>query len=66
MQTLIQPKAIIKMANVENSTYAVKEKFNNPKLSLVLKFYQKLFVIIFMFVVMELALISFQNMICLD
>ena len=49
MQTLIQSKVELKMANFENSTYEVKEKFNNPKLSLILQFYQKLFMIILMF-----------------
>ena len=49
MQTLIQPNLKIKMANFDNSTYEVKEKSNNPKLSLDLQFYQKLFAIIFMF-----------------
>ena len=49
MQTLIQSNVKIKMANFDNSTYKVKEKSNNSKLSLDLQFYQKLFVIIFMF-----------------
>ena len=49
MQTLIHSKVKPKMANFDNSTYEVKEKSNNPKLSLDLQFYQKLFVIIFMF-----------------
>ena len=49
MQTLIQSNVKIKMANFDNSTYEVKEKSNNPKLSLDLQFYQKLFAIIFMF-----------------
>ncbi len=49
MQTLIQPNVKLKMANVDNSTYEVKEKSNNSKLGLDNKFYQKLFIIIFMF-----------------
>ena len=49
MQTLIQSNVKIKMANFDNSTYEVKEKSNNPKLTLDLQFYQKFFVIIFMF-----------------
>ena len=48
MQTLIQPQKKLKIADFDNSTYEVKEKSNNPKLSLDFKFYQKLFVIIFM------------------
>ena len=49
MQTLIHSKVKPKMTNFDNSTYEVKEKSNNPKLSLDLQFYQKLFAIIFMF-----------------
>ena len=49
MQTLIQSKVKLKMVNLDNSTYQVKEKSNNPKNSLDSKFYQKLLVIIFMF-----------------
>ena len=48
MQTLIQSKVKLKMVNFDNSTYEVKAKLNNPKLGLDFKFYQKLFVIIFM------------------
>ena len=48
MQTLIHSKVKLKMANFDNSTFEVKEKSNNPKLSLDFKFYQKLFVITFM------------------
>ena len=48
MQTLIQSKVKLKMVNFDNSTYEVKAKSNNPKLGLDFKFYQKLFVIIFM------------------
>ena len=46
---LIQSKIKLKMINFDNSTYQVKEKSNNPIFSLDFKFYQKLFVIIFMF-----------------
>ena len=49
MQTLIQSQVKLKMGNFDNSMYEVKEKSNNPKLGLEFKFYQKLFVIIFMF-----------------
>ena len=48
MQTSIQSNVKIKMAYFDNSNYEVKEKSNNPKLSLDLQFYQKLFLIIFM------------------
>ena len=49
MQTLIQSKVKQKMVSFYNSTYKVKEKSNYSKLSLDLKLYQKLFVIIFLF-----------------
>ena len=48
MQTLIHSKVKLKMAYFNNSTYEFKEKSNNRKLGLNFKFYQKLFVIIFM------------------
>ena len=48
MQTLIQSKEKLKIANFDYSTYEVKEKSNNSKLGFDLKFYQKLFIIIFM------------------
>ena len=48
MQTLIQTKEKFKTFNFDNSTYKVKQKSNNSKLGLDFKFYQKLFVIIFM------------------
>ena len=48
MQTLIQPKVKLKIARLDNSTYEVKEKSKNAKFGLDVKFYQKLFVIIFM------------------
>ena len=48
MQTLINSRVKLKMANFDNSSNEVKAKLNNPKFGLDLKFYQKLFVIIFM------------------
>ena len=48
MQTLIQSKEKLKIANFDYSTYKVKEKSNNSKLGLDFKFYQKLLIIIFM------------------
>ena len=48
MQTLIQSELKLKIARFDNSTYEVKEKSNNSKIGLDFKFYQKLFVIIFM------------------
>ena len=48
MQALIYSKVKLNMANFDNLTYEVREKSNNPKFSLDFKFYQKLFVIIFM------------------
>ena len=48
MQTLIQSKEKLKIANFDYSTYKVKEKSNNSKLGLDFKIYQKLFIIIFM------------------
>ena len=49
MQALIQSKVKLKIANFDNLTYVVNEKLNNLKHGLDFKFYQKLFVIIFMF-----------------
>ena len=49
MQTLTNSKIKLKIANFDNSTSEFKAKLNNPKLGLDLKFYQRLFVIIFMF-----------------
>ena len=43
MQTLIQPNVKRRKASFGNSTFKVKEKFNNSKLSLNCKFYQKVF-----------------------
>ena len=48
MQTLIHSKVKLKIANFDNSTSEVKEKSNNLNHGLSFKFYQKLFVIIFM------------------
>ena len=47
MQTLIQPKVKQKIASFDRLQSQVKEKSNNQKLGLDIKFYQKLFVIIF-------------------
>ena len=47
MQTLIQPKVKLKIVNFNNLNYQVKEKSNNSKFGLDLKFYQTLFVILF-------------------
>ena len=47
MQTLIQPKLKLKIANFDNSNFQVKEKSNNAKFCLDIKFYQKLFLILF-------------------
>ena len=46
MQTLIQPKVKPKTASFDNSTFKVKEKFNNSKHGLDCKFYQKVFLIL--------------------
>ena len=47
MQTLIQPEVKQKIASFDRLKSQVKEKSNNSKFGLGLKFYQKLFVIIF-------------------
>ena len=47
MQTLIQPELKQKIASFDRSTYQAKEKLNNSKFGIDLKFYQKLFVILF-------------------
>ncbi len=47
MQTLIQPELKQKIASFDRSTYQAKEKSNNSKFGIDLKFYQKLFVILF-------------------
>ena len=49
MQTLILSKAKLKMANCDNLNCEDKQKSQNLNLGLDFKFYQKLFVIIFMF-----------------
>ena len=46
MQTLIQPQVKLNIANFDNFNCQVKEKSNNSKLGLDIKFYQKLFVIL--------------------
>ena len=43
MQTLIQPNLKRRKVSFDNSTLKVKEKFNNSKLGLNCKFYQKVF-----------------------
>ena len=47
MQTLIQPEVKLKIIRCENSDCKIKEKANNSKLGLDSKFYQKLFVLLF-------------------
>ena len=47
MQTLIQPELKLKIATFDSSNFQVKEKLNNTKFGLDIKFYQKLFVILF-------------------
>ena len=47
MQTLIQPELKQKIATFDPLTYQAKEKLNNSKFGIDLKFYQKLFVIFF-------------------
>ena len=47
MQTLIQPEVKLKIASFDNSNCQVKGKSKNTKFVLDLKFYQKLFVILF-------------------
>ena len=47
MQTLFQPELKLKIASFDNSNFQVKEKSNNTKFGLDIKFYQKLFVILF-------------------
>ena len=46
MQTLIQPPVKLKTASFGYSSCQVKEKSNNSKFGLDIKFYQKLFVIL--------------------
>ena len=47
MQTLIQPELKQKIATFDPPTYQAKEKLNNSKFGIDLRFYQKLFVILF-------------------
>ena len=46
MQALINSESKLKIATFDASTYQVKEKLNNSKSVLDIKFYQKLFVIL--------------------
>ena len=46
MQTLIHSNVKLKTVSFDNSTFKVKEKFNNSKLGLGFKFYQKIFPIL--------------------
>ena len=46
MQALIHTKLKFKRVSFDDSTYQVKEKLNNSKISLGFKFYQKLFLIL--------------------
>ena len=48
MQTLIRSEVKLKIASFDNSNFQVKAKSNNTKFGLDIKFYQKLFIIIFM------------------
>ena len=45
MQALIYSELKLKKANFDNSTYQFREKSNNLKFGLDIKFYQKLFLI---------------------
>ena len=47
MQTLIQPELKLEITSFDHSNFQVKEKSNNSKFGLDLKFYQKLFLILF-------------------
>ena len=47
MQTLIQPKVVLRIASFANSSCHVEEKSKNLKFGLDFKFYQKLFAILF-------------------
>ena len=46
MQTLNSSDVNLKIASFDNSIYQYKDKSNNSKIGLDLKFYQKLFVIL--------------------
>ena len=48
MQTLFDSRVKLKIASFDSSKFEVNEKSSNPKLCLDFKFYQKLFVMIFM------------------
>ena len=47
MQTFTQPEVKLKIGNFDNSICQVEEKSNNSKLGLGSKFYQKLFIVLF-------------------
>ena len=47
MQTSIKPEVKLKIVGFDNSNFHVKEKSKNTKFGLDIKFYQKLFVILF-------------------
>ena len=47
MQTLMQPELKLEITSFDNSNFQVKEKSNNTKFGLDIKFYQKLFLILF-------------------
>ena len=47
MQTLIQPEVKLNIASFDNSNCQDKEKINNSNFGLDSKFYQKLFVMLF-------------------
>ena len=47
MKTLIQPEVKLKIASFDNSNCQNKEKINNSDFGLDSKFYQKLFVMLF-------------------
>ncbi len=49
MQTLIQSKVKLKMVKFDNLNYQINKNSNNSTFGLDPKFYQKLFVIIFIF-----------------
>ena len=49
MQTLIQPNVKLKTVSFDHSTFKVKESFNNSKIGLDCKFYQKVFPLLLAF-----------------
>ena len=46
MQTFIEPNVKLNKSSFENSPFKVNEKFNNSKIGLNCKFYQKVFTIL--------------------